>query len=1070
MDDEVLLLSYTVCAVFVCFTSEAVYAPLGNILSVSTAGNLDVCTVSSCNCAGDVTCGSHFGSCVKSQSIIAENNCTVARNVQLTAEHFKLSLGCGSNSQFTCYVYSTVNTAVLIKCANYVILLSSGGNRAGCIDVHHTVDTQRTGRCNRAVREVVGRAYAILDVVLRSQNAIVKGYVPGCGSTALCIIVCKACSRYIGVCKRPVICAVSILPRRTAKFNVSIVNSQIAGACTANADAAGAIELKRRSLAGGIEVMCILDFTVYGDVTVVAQNKTGNKKRCALIYDQFEVRTVDTGGNGVCSVEIDIAREISCACTFNRGVSQTCVGNVEFTLIGNRTVNIQYAALNLDNADTADMQHICLVGTLNGHNTVAFAANAHTVFVHYNNSRSGFDSKGCGLISTVRGFACIATVCIATAIYGQGAVAINNNFVSVDQIIQFDGGILNHQNTVIDGIIASLAAGNMNTGGCNSLLSVGSDVCTVKDNFTVAFAAATDKEVTLRPVNDCATGNSNSLVTHNRTCHGNNGVTGNQGDRIAILCSCESVCECKVILVVNLRYMFKQCFAAVRNVFDRYIGNVSTRISAIAADCTVVGCTAGKCNVFNRAIFDSTVAKIPTEHTAGVIRAHVDVFNRTTGCNTVSRTGTCDTAAEPTAGNGNILNRAVFIRFNIISMTYDTGNVTSVATAGVLDVADSFIAAVYSDVLIIAISPTTYDNTCASVAGVGCFYLNSTVYSNILSKCLTAACATCHNTRAFATGNSGIGERYILKRTIKRSDKANVGNAGFIDSQIADRMILTVECTLKGNGFPFGAGKINICNELNSFACFTSNKCFAEISITGFADLSNEGYGSKNSFATNFNRKVIGCICVAALLVVPEAIAGNVAVAKACSRSSSVDRDVRAFGEARIDFDSSLAVYGSSSNKVCVNNIEVDKVACTLVINENCFTYGVEGTLIECNFLSTVRPYVVSVCTVLIERTVVERFRYAVEEYLTVERTVVVNKVSGVLETCVVYVRIVIKRYVVERYVRATHVLSADVIKYNTVNSTCNCDALSGRNSVCACNEDLYFVACVCSCECSLKS
>ena len=142
----------------------------------------------------------------------------------------------------------------------------------------------------------------------------------------------------------------------------------------------------------------------------------------------------------------------------------------------------------------------------------------------------------------------------------------------------------------------------------------------------------------------------------------------------------------------------------------------------------------------------------------------------------------------------------------------------------------------------------------------------------------------------------------------------------------------------------------------------------------------------------------------------------------------------------------------------------------SLGINEYRLTCGVERTLVELNILRAVGPDVVCICTVLVERTAVEGLGRTVEEYLTVEGTVVVNQVTGMLETGVVYVGIVIEGYVVEGNACITHVLRADVIKYNTVNRTGDDDVLTGNGErISACKTDLHFVSRLCSCECFVE-
>ena len=161
----------------------------------------------------------------------------------------------------------------------------------------------------------------------------------------------------------------------------------------------------------------------------------------------------------------------------------------------------------------------------------------------------------------------------------------------------------------------------------------------------------------------------------------------------------------------------------------------------------------------------------------------------------------------------------------------------------------------------------------------------------------------------------------------------------------------------------------------------------------------------------------------------------------------------------------------SRSNKVTICNIYCVKEVLILTVDKYGFTIGVKGTLIEFNLLSTVCPYVIGI-TGNVELTVIEGLAGSVEEYSTIESTIIVFHVTAVCKTVIrPTVSSPIEGHIVEGDACTVHTnVILATVELNTVNSTCNGDALSGRNSVCACLEDYYLIARLCCCECICKS
>ena len=281
---------------------------------------------------------------------------------------------------------------------------------------------------------------------------------------------------------------------------------------------------------------------------------------------------------------------------------------------------------------------------------------------------------------------------------------------------------------------------------------------------------------------------------------------------------------------------------------------------------------------------------------------------------------------------------------------------------------------------------------------------------------------------------------------------------------IGTGQLLTVQINgnvLRGSD---GLGKNNVCKKRYGVAVLCCLDCFSKRDVIYTTNL-NVLDRLQNNLAVYGNGNVV-ILTLVALLVVPQAVTGNVAGTEACSRGL-INRKVDIALNTGIHFDCCLAVNGSGSNEFTAINGNIVGLTCLVRVDQYRLTNGVEGTVVEYNLVCTVGPYVVCICAVLVECTVIEGLGSSVEEYLTVNCTVVVNKVTGVLETGVVYVRIVIEGYVIEGYVCATHILSTDVVKYNTVNHTGNGDVLAGSGKcISACLENNDFVGILCSSEC----
>ena len=294
---------------------------------------------------------------------------------------------------------------------------------------------------------------------------------------------------------------------------------------------------------------------------------------------------------------------------------------------------------------------------------------------------------------------------------------------------------------------------------------------------------------------------------------------------------------------------------------------------------------------------------------------------------------------------------------------------------------------------------------------------------------------------------------------------SNGNTAGDVDQVLALSIGLTCNSDSLVDSQILGVGT---CNDGNSFASHSCLHCSIDRSVTGLADVSNEGNGSQDGLVVHNNSDVIVGIGVIALLVVPQAVAGNVAVAEAGSSGvGNIQGD--AAGQAGVHFDCSLAVNSSGCIEDGVSDSDIVGNVCTFSVDQHGLTSGVEDTFVECNFLCTVGPNVVVVGVSGVENTVVEGLALAVQEYLTIEGTVVVNQIAGVLQTLVKRVICVGEGDIVEGHACAAHVVSTNIGEFNASNSTGNGDVLAGEAGlVGAGNQDANFAAVLDACKCSI--
>ena len=102
----------------------------------------------------------------------------------------------------------------------------------------------------------------------------------------------------------------------------------------------------------------------------------------------------------------------------------------------------------------------------------------------------------------------------------------------------------------------------------------------------------------------------------------------------------------------------------------------------------------------------------------------------------------------------------------------------------------------------------------------------------------------------------------------------------------------------------------------------------------------------------------------------------------------------------------------------------------------------------------------------MVERTTIERFRFAVQEDLAVDRTVVVDHVARMLQALIRAVVCIGERYVVEGNVCTAHVLRTDVRKFYAINCARDRDILAAcAKAIRTSHNNLHFIARLCHCE-----
>ena len=262
-------------------------------------------------------------------------------------------------------------------------------------------------------------------------------------------------------------------------------------------------------------------------------------------------------------------------------------------------------------------------------------------------------------------------------------------------------------------------------------------------------------------------------------------------------------------------------------------------------------------------------------------------------------------------------------------------------------------------------------------------------------------------------------------------------------------------------------GNSNIGVDVNGAAGGCSLESISQSNVANVANLSNEGNRSQNGLVVHNNSNVIVGISVVALLVVPQAVAGNVTGTETGSGGIGNSQGDAA-GQAGVHFDSSLAVNSSGCKEGGVSDSDIVGNACTFVINQQGLTSGIEGTFVEGNLLCTIGPDVVCILAGLVEGTIVEGFGCAIQEDLTVDHTVVVGQIACMLQTLVVFVTVV-EGNIVEGDVCTIHAVSTNVGELNAVNSTGNGDVLARElRCIDAGNHDTNLAAVLDICKCSI--
>ena len=266
---------------------------------------------------------------------------------------------------------------------------------------------------------------------------------------------------------------------------------------------------------------------------------------------------------------------------------------------------------------------------------------------------------------------------------------------------------------------------------------------------------------------------------------------------------------------------------------------------------------------------------------------------------------------------------------------------------------------------------------------------------------------------------------------------------------------------------------VNVCSVITcedgySLTSLSSLDCVSNSSIAIITNLGYKCHRSKNGLIANLNSDVIVSVCRVTLLIVPEWVAWNVTCTEASCSGLTIDSQVNTTSKAWIHFDSCLTLncLWSVESTLGYSNVVGNRSA--LSIDKNWLTCTVEGTLVECNFLSTVCPNVVIITSVH-KCTVVEGLALAIEEYLTIEGTVVVNQVARVLQALVWAVRSVCECNVVECHICTATTKCTDVCKLNAVNSTSDGNVVLYLESICASLEDNNLIACLSSCHSGIE-
>jgi hypothetical protein len=138
---------------------------------------------------------------------------------------------------------------------------------------------------------------------------------------------------------------------------------------------------------------------------------------------------------------------------------------------------------------------------------------------------------------------------------------------------------------------------------------------------------------------------------------------------------------------------------------------------------------------------------------------------------------------------------------------------------------------------------------------------------------MSVPCATCC---ALAT----LINSYIIKNKLSiilKTEGAPVG-VGLVESKGVTVTVDGKACdAIVAECLTCAVVESYVCNKLNYVTVICSCDSLFNSGVTDVADLSNEGYGSKNSCTAYGNGYIVIRIGVAVLLVVPKLVAGNVA-------------------------------------------------------------------------------------------------------------------------------------------------------------------------------------------------